>query len=88
MEIAEEGALAAVSLRKTIKLGEKRIGKFTGLLRSGTATENGSGGSAKVGAEGADEMVPRRFAVFHASGGQRQILEMEGAEILVYLLRR
>ena len=88
VEIAEERTLAAVSLRKTIKLRKERIGKFAGLLRSGTATENGGGGSPKVRAEGVDKMVPRRFAVLHASGGERQILKMEGAEIFVHLFRR
>jgi hypothetical protein len=88
VEIAEKRALAAGSIGEPVKFGKERIGKIAGFWGSGTATENGSRGSAKVGAEGADEMVPRRFAIFHAGGGEGQVFEVQCAEVFVQLFRR
>ena len=88
VEIAEEGALAAGSVGESVEFGKERIGKIAGFRGSGTATENGGCGGTKVGAEGADEMVPRRFAIFHASGGEGQVFEVQCAEVFVEHFRR
>jgi hypothetical protein len=69
VEIAEKRALAAGAISESIELGKERIGEFARFRRSRATTENRSGGGAKVGAILGDEMLPRRFGIFHASGG-------------------
>ena len=88
VEIAEERALAAGSIGESVEFGKERIGKIAGFWGSGTATENGGCGSSKIGAEGADEMVPRRFAIFHAGGGEGQVFKVQCDQVFVQHFRR
>jgi hypothetical protein len=88
VKIAEEGALAARTIGETVKLGKERVGKFAGFGGSGASTENGGSSGAKVGAIGGDEIFPRGLAIFHASGGQGQILKMKRGEIFVEFFGR
>ena len=88
VKITEEGAFAASAIGEAVELGEERVGEFASFGGSRAAAEDGGCGGAKVWAIGGDEMLPGRFAIFHASGGERQILEMEGGEIFVKFLSR
>jgi hypothetical protein len=83
VEIAEEGAVAAVSIGEAIEFGEERVSELAGFGRSGATTEDGSCGGAKVRSIGGHKMLPSGLAIFHASGGEGQVLEMERGEIFV-----
>jgi hypothetical protein len=83
VEIAKEGAFSARAVRKSVEFSEERIRQIAGFRRCRAAAENGGSGSAKIGSVGADEMVPRGLAIFHAGGGEGEIFQMEGGEILV-----
>ncbi len=87
MEIAEEGAFAAVALLQPVEFGKERIREFRSLRRSGAAAQNRSSGGAQIAAIGAEEMLPRGFAIFDASGGKSQILEVQRGEIILEFLR-
>src|SRR5208282_6623145 len=86
VEIAEKRALAAGTIRQPVKFCEERIGEFAGLRGSGAATEHGGGGGTQVTAKLADEMLPGWFAIFHTRGGESQVFEMQGGEVLLVLL--
>jgi len=88
MKVMEERAFAASALREAIEFREERVGEFASFGRSGAAPEDSGSSSAKIGAIRGDEMFPRGFTVFHAGGGQRQILEMQRREIFVESIRR
>src|SRR5579863_8551611 len=83
VKITKERALSGLAIRQTIKLCEERVGELLNFKRTrGTMQHNGSGGpqgAAKCG----DEMLPGRLASLEARGGQREVLDVQGAEIFL-----
>ena len=81
VKITEKRAFAAVALLEAIELRKKRIREFQSLRRSRAATQNRGSGRTQIAAIGCEEMLPRGFTIFEASGGKSKILEVQGTEI-------
>src|SRR6516162_9817496 len=81
--VAEEGALAAFSIGQTIEFGKEGIGKFLGIGAGPAALGNSACGGTQVSAVFTDEVFPGRLGALHASGNEREILDAEGAQVIL-----
>jgi hypothetical protein len=88
VKIAEQRAFAAGAVHKPVELGKEGVGEIAGRRRTGAAPKNSCGSRAQIAAILADKVFPGRFAVFKASGGQGEIFDMQGSEVVIQLFRR
>ncbi len=73
----------AVAFFEPEEIGIQRIGK----LARAAARIDGLGGSIKNGPMLLDEVLPGTFMAEHARGGEREVLEVQGFEIPLYVGR-
>src|SRR5438105_9504935 len=87
MEMIEERD-AADSRLAAVKRGVQGAGKFARVRIARAALGNRGSGRIKAMAIGGEKMVPGRIATGRASGGQSEIFEVQGIQVILELLRR
>ncbi len=87
VEISEQGAVGALPFAHAIELREERIRELTGGGRTGRTSQDGACRRPQVASIRGDEMLPSFGAALRAGAGQRQVAQMQRAEILFQFLR-
>jgi hypothetical protein len=83
VEIAEQGAVRALSVGQAVKIGEKRVRQFVSVWGSWRAAENRAGGGSEVRLVSCNEEIPGGNVALSAGGRESKVLKMQGREIFL-----